>query len=778
VWWRISLIVLACAPSLTVIWRAHAGIRPTTKQVLAQVVSNPDVLVNVGAADMPASPDILELGRRSTPALGRCLADNPDAGLRAACGDMIGVLGDPSAIAALHIALEDWDDSVRLHAVRSLGRIADARSAAPLVAAWQRGDETRENRLAILRALGSIASPPALAFLRHVMRAPIREHEDDLRPVAFSELWRNRRNAGTTAVDGDLEFALRSDNPRMVHAGALRAAAQRSARLAPALLAHVDDANANTRNKVIRALGLIGDRRATSALLARIGRARDARLLNNLAFALERIDRRAFFTQIDRLITHKQAVIRLNAAFVVGDVHRPEGARLLARALADPSDRVRREATVAAAKLPSPAPLLAQALADRDVEVRALATEAAGELGDAALLTRALADPELSVRLAAVRGARSLKAPATFLTAATKDGEERVRAAAVEVAIQHPAAPLALIAAAVADPSPLVSRPAVDGVTRHKIAAALPALRKMIDDPQAPLREEAIYATDAATRDGRADLVYDLLFVHGDSAQRQRAALLLAARSDARVHDYLVECLLGQRCTTEAALPLLRDEKEPSVVRRLQLAWVRGRADLAPLLIALRPPGTAPLALAGLEAVPAGDRAGVLGSASLLVDLGEPAARPLLIARRAEGDLGQRMRLDAALDLLGAPDARQRLVTTLDDAPLEWLPEVAEVLTQLDHPAQRRALEAEIAKREASSEYQRALAAAAVRLGWQEAEAPERLLRALDSARPRERELARRYLRAAPSETLERAKARERRPRVREELERLAGSSG
>jgi HEAT repeat protein len=74
-------------------------------------------------------------------------------------------------------------------------------------------------------------------------------------------------------------------------------------------------------------------------------------MLNNIAFALERLDPKAFFPAVQTLVTHKQAVIRLNAAFVLGDVKRPEGLSMLEAALGDASDFVRSSAIVAIGKL-------------------------------------------------------------------------------------------------------------------------------------------------------------------------------------------------------------------------------------------------------------------------------------------------------------------------------------------------------------------------------------------------------------------------------------------
>jgi HEAT repeat protein len=81
---------------------------------------------------------------------------------------------------------------------------------------------------------------------------------------------------------------------------------------------------------------------------------RESRILNNIAFALERLDRDAFFVAIRQLIEHKQAMIRLNAAYVVGDVKKPEGLPLLRKSLEDPNDLVKTSAIVAMGKIGSP----------------------------------------------------------------------------------------------------------------------------------------------------------------------------------------------------------------------------------------------------------------------------------------------------------------------------------------------------------------------------------------------------------------------------------------
>ncbi len=150
---------------------------------------------------------------------------------------------------------------------------------------------------------------------------------------------------------GDVAAALSAKNDDLVMAGIVGAAELRAPKLTAPLIPLLEHQNANIRNKAVYALGLIGDKAATKVLLAKLPGVRDGRMLNNIAFALERLDRDAFYASIQQLVDHKQAVIRLNAAFVLGDVKRPEGLGMLEKALDDPSDLVKTSAVVAFGKI-------------------------------------------------------------------------------------------------------------------------------------------------------------------------------------------------------------------------------------------------------------------------------------------------------------------------------------------------------------------------------------------------------------------------------------------
>lgn len=327
----------------------------TRKRILKAMPSNPSVLINVTGADMPASPDILNLGRQSTQALMRGLSDNVDEGVRTTCAMLLGALGDPAALPTLQHALEDWEPSVRYTVIRALGQIPDPSSFEPLLKLYRRKDEESYNRDAILLAMGKIGSSKAVTVLREELRRKPGPGQGDVRPLALRALWISRHLMSRDTLIGDIAGALRSDNDALVLAATESSADLRSPRLVGPLVPLMEHPNAGIRNKAVYALGLIGDKTAAKALLARLPNVREARMLNNIAFALERLDRTAFYSSVRQVIEHKQAIIRLNAAFVLGDVKRPEGLPFLQNALKDPSDYVKTSAIVALGKIGAPA---------------------------------------------------------------------------------------------------------------------------------------------------------------------------------------------------------------------------------------------------------------------------------------------------------------------------------------------------------------------------------------------------------------------------------------
>ncbi len=330
---------------------AQGRVLSSKERALKGLATDATVLINIKSRDMPASPDMLAIGKKATKGLSRCLSDNIDADNRQHCAITLHALGDRSALSTLQAALEDWEANVRYEAVRALGAMPDASSVEPLLKLYRRKDEEQYVKGAILSTLSRISDQRVVRMLRKELARKPKEGGRDMRSEAFDALWANRHLMGRTTLIGDTRAALKSDNNALAHSATLASAELRSPRLVAALTPLMEHEWPEVRNKAVYALGKIGDKKATKALLKHLPDVRESRMLNNIAFALERLDKKAFYASIKSVIEHKQAIIRLNAAFVLGDVRHAEGLPMLQKALSDPSDFVRTSAVVAVGKL-------------------------------------------------------------------------------------------------------------------------------------------------------------------------------------------------------------------------------------------------------------------------------------------------------------------------------------------------------------------------------------------------------------------------------------------
>jgi HEAT repeat protein len=296
------------------------------------------------------------------------VADNVDDGVRTRCAYVLGRLGDRSALSALQGALDAWSPPVRRAAIEALGQMPHRSNVEPLLKLLERDDEEPDNRVAVVRALGAQSDTQALGKLR----ALVHDDKGELAAPAFDALWRSRHLMSKETLVSDVLFALKSTDEGLVDAATSVSADLRAPALVGALVPLMQHRSKHIRNRAAFALGKIGDKGATTALIAQIPKVRESRLLNNIAFALERLDPKSFYRTAGSLIGHKQAAIRMNAAFVVGDVRRPEGLDLLSAAAKDTNDFVRTSAAAALGKIQTKTavPILESLAADANDSVR------------------------------------------------------------------------------------------------------------------------------------------------------------------------------------------------------------------------------------------------------------------------------------------------------------------------------------------------------------------------------------------------------------------------
>jgi hypothetical protein len=211
------------------------------------------------------------------------------------------------------------------------------------------------------------------------------------------------------------------------------------------------------------------------------------------------------------------------------------------------------------------------------------------------------------------------------------------------------------------------------------------------------------------------------------------------------------------------------------------LQWAKGRHEMTALVADLKPPGAGPLAIGQVKsALGARDLYDAAYAIDLAGALGEPSAAavlpPLLQHETA------RVRVHAAVALVredgaSAADAATQLWKDFDTMPVDRLPALARLMGKISEPKARARLDAELKKRETSTEAPIALAAAAVRLSWDPDAAFFRFLDAIGTGKTLDRELAQAYLshdrRAVITYVMRRALAREERPAVRDLLRKM-----
>ncbi|HEX4407013.1 MAG TPA: HEAT repeat domain-containing protein [Polyangia bacterium] len=275
--------------------------------------------------------------RASVPLLAH-VADS-DRGVREATRGALGVLGDRRVLPALLRQLADGAPEPRGEAIDAIARLGDAGAVPTLVGLARRHPRDETARRAAF-ALGVLATPEAVEALLTLAREP---------PGA-ADVRRALERAGAAAV------------PRLCRE--LETGTPTSARLAA------------------EALGRIGDRGATAALVTAALRARTGTTLAALE-ALARLADPGAVPALARLAERGELAdlraLALDALIAIGD---DRAAEVLPRALGDGDAGVRARAVRLAARLGAvaPADVLAQRLADPDPEVRLQAALAVGRL--------------------------------------------------------------------------------------------------------------------------------------------------------------------------------------------------------------------------------------------------------------------------------------------------------------------------------------------------------------------------------------------------------------
>ncbi len=321
----------------------------TQEEVLAAIPTQPGVLINIHRGIFPATGAITLLGQRATLALRRGLLGNTSAAIRWRSAQVLTQLRDSSALPELHQALKDWNPSVRHQVLLALAYLGNAHSVPLILQRLGDPQESETNRRAAIFALGKIGHPMAASAIEaQYLKATERP---DIRLAAVTAFWDLRQRVPASRLRKLLHRALADDSSRVVRRAAIGCGILKDRTALPALERLLGGRVKMLRNVAAYVIGQIGDSRGIGILVRALPRVRSGRLLNNISFALQRLRSPSLWKHLKGLLTHRQAFVRLNGAFTVGEMQLSQARPVLERLLRDPNRSVRTQAIVALAKL-------------------------------------------------------------------------------------------------------------------------------------------------------------------------------------------------------------------------------------------------------------------------------------------------------------------------------------------------------------------------------------------------------------------------------------------
>jgi HEAT repeat protein/beta-lactamase regulating signal transducer with metallopeptidase domain len=238
-----------------------------------------------------------------------------------------------------------------------------------------------------------------------------------------------------------------------------------------ALIARLDDENAEVRTAAARSLGRIKDSRAIPGLIGAL-KDRDSKVRAAAAEALAEFEDARAVAPLAELLNDQSSEVKktaLDALSHFEDQQLPGAA--ITRLLSDSDPEVRHNAAHLVGRLHDRSSIgqLARLIGDPSPDVRGAAIEALGEVGDptaATAIVPALSDANADVRQQAIDAIEQLKAPIseTTLLALMRDKDADVRQKAAHLAGDR------------------------------QIVGAVPTLRRLLDDTNGDVRESAVDA--------------------------------------------------------------------------------------------------------------------------------------------------------------------------------------------------------------------------------------------------------------------------------------------
>ncbi len=471
-----------------------------------------------------AAEALIRLGKRSLAEL-EAHAQDSDSDVRKFVVDILGAIGDHSAVKLLVHSLDDSDPNVAMAAAETLGTIGDAEALQPLLAALSRNDISL--RYTILESLAKIGEPLPLEAVSPFLAEGLLKKavydclcsvgRVDAAPLLVQGLAESGKSVREAAVKALMAIRDRCPEEWAVNAGDSLLQGLADTPVVEGLLVLMDTSDIVLHRALIRIFGLIGDPRTARAILCSC---RSEQLLPYCIPAL-RAQGAVSIGFFEEEFSGGDEEARANILRLCGEMVLREAAPLLRRALDEPSPQLREVSVRSVGKIglieliPETAALLGDF--DQDVRIAALETLAlladldpssvgkiaavlaiadepdkrrdavflCGVLRDRERLSLLMKDADDLVRRTAVQGLARLGGDdiVHHLTMALTDENSGVRIAAAstlgETGKQNAVEPLVLV---MADPDPWVRCAALRSLGRIGGDIALAALEKALDE--------------------------------------------------------------------------------------------------------------------------------------------------------------------------------------------------------------------------------------------------------------------------------------------------------
>lgn len=129
------------------------------QEILERLPGEHDLLINLDPVDLPATSDLIRLGRRATPGIVNGLVNSMSPQVRSSCAAVLTATRDPRALEPLLDALDDPELSVRWRAVDALGSIEGRKATPRLLGLLRQRGAPAEIKEQGIRALGRLGDP-------------------------------------------------------------------------------------------------------------------------------------------------------------------------------------------------------------------------------------------------------------------------------------------------------------------------------------------------------------------------------------------------------------------------------------------------------------------------------------------------------------------------------------------------------------------------------------------------------------------------------------------